>query len=90
MLVNVPFEIDADGIHDLKAIHVTLPSGEVAELDAVTLDDINRDHEYLLILKKDPKHEIGKPGDQISFDDFGEKNSFPTNQEIVFMAVPRS
>lgn len=89
MLVNVPFEIKADGIHDLKAIQVELPSGEVAELDAVTLDDINRDHEYLLILKKDPKHEIGNIGDSISFDEFGEKNSFPKNQDIVFMAIPR-
>ncbi|WP_429970834.1 hypothetical protein ACQW5G_07490 [Fructilactobacillus sp. Tb1] len=89
MLVNVPFEIDSDGIHDLKEIKVTLPSGEVAELDAVTLDDINRDHEHLLIIKKDPKHELGKPGDSISFDDFGEKNSFPKNQNVVFMAIPR-
>ncbi|ANZ58118.1 hypothetical protein BGL34_01695 [Fructilactobacillus lindneri] len=89
MLVNVPFEIDADGIHDLKKIKVTLPSGEIAELGAATLDDINRDHEHLLTIIKDENHELGSVGESISFDNFGEKNSFPDNKEVVFMAIPK-
>lgn len=89
MLINVPFSIKADGIHDLRKITVKMPSGEEVKLDAATLDDIDRDHEHLLTITKDPHHELGTPGESISFDNFGEKNSFPSNSKVIFMAIPK-